>query len=205
MERRKSVPLSIPIQQTPGPKGRGMGYFGTQLRVGLSRMLLWIFHVQVSYSDSSIKRFQKGQVLVYSNHVSLIDGLLIALASPVPLVFAVDTAYSRHSPIARYGMAILTMFGFGRIIPIDSKYPFGMRALYRAMLEGESVMIFPEGRISKTGESLPMQPGIEWLRSRCYVPEIQVSIRGAERSRLFAKRGNEWWPRITLSFSISRT
>ena len=156
--------------------------------------------MRVAYSAASVERLRAGPVLVCANHVSLIDGVIVALASPVPLVFGVDTDFSRRSLLARSGMAALAALGFGRVVPIDAGSPFGLRALRKALDRGESVMLFPEGRISDTGWPLPEQPGVAWLAARCRAPVLRVRIRGAGRSKLFAKAGSAWWPRIDMEF-----
>lgn len=170
------------------------------LRFLLRRAGLAALRVRVVYRAASVNRLSAGPVLVCANHVSLIDGVIVALASPVPLVFGVDTDFSRRSILARRGMAALAAVGFGRVVPIDAGSPFGLRALRKALAAGESVMLFPEGRISDTGSPLPLRPGVDWLAQRCRVPVLCIRIRGAERSRAFAKAGSAWWPRIEIEF-----
>lgn len=161
---------------------------------------LRLLRVRATYSLASIEQLQAGRVLVCANHVSLLDGVVIALASPRPLVFAVDTDYSRRSWAAVRGMGLLAALGFGRVVPVDARSPFGIRALRQALAEGEAVMVFPEGRISETGRPLPEQPGVAWLARVSKAPVIRVSIAGAERSRFFAKAGDALWPRIEVVF-----
>jgi 1-acyl-sn-glycerol-3-phosphate acyltransferase len=170
------------------------------LRGALRQLGLGILRVQVSYSPDSVNLLRCGRVIVCANHVSLLDGVIIALASPAPLTFGVDTDFSRRSLIASMGMAVLAWMGFGAIVPIDSRSPFGLRSLCKSLEHGSSVMIFPEGRISPTGQLQPEQPGVRWLTRRTGVPVLRVQISGAERSRLFAKSGTEFWPRIEVSF-----
>ena len=170
------------------------------VRFLLRRAGLAALRVRVAYRAASVERLRARPVLVCANHVSLIDGVIVALASPVPLVFGVDTDFSRRSLLARRGMAALAALGFGRVVPIDAGSPFGLRALRKALARGESVMLFPEGRISDTGGPLPEQPGVAWLAARCRAPVLRVRIRGAERSKLFAKAGSAWWPRIEMEF-----
>lgn len=170
------------------------------LRFALRKLGLAALRVRVRYDPASVERLRAGPVLVCANHVSLIDGVIVALASPAPLVFGVDTEFSRRSFFARIGMAALAALGFGRIVPIDAASPFGLRALCKAIDHGESVMLFPEGRISDTGEPFPEQPGVAWLVARCSVSVLRVRILGAERSRAFAKAGTAWWPPIEIEF-----
>ncbi len=139
--------------------------------------------------------------IVCANHISLLDGIVLALASPVPLTFAVDTAYARHSPVARLGLALLSRIGLGNVVSMDVGSPFGLRALRRALDAGHSVMVFPEGRISPDGQPQQLLPGAIWLHRASAAPVVWFSIAGAEHSRLFAKAGRRWWPAISLTAS----
>ncbi|WP_454875472.1 1-acyl-sn-glycerol-3-phosphate acyltransferase [Paraburkholderia xenovorans] len=168
------------------------------LRTIVRPTVLRLFRVHATYTSAAIDALGRGRVIVCANHVSLLDGVLIALVSPSPLVFGVDPDFSRRSPIAMRGMATLAWMGFGRIVPIDARSPFGIRALAKALEAGENVMLFPEGRIAPTGARLVDQPGATWLCHRTSARIVWASIAGAERSRLFAKAGRELWPRITI-------
>ncbi|MFX1767921.1 1-acyl-sn-glycerol-3-phosphate acyltransferase, partial [Paraburkholderia sp. A1RI-2L] len=156
--------------------------------------------VQVQYSTNACAALRRGRAVVHANHVSLLDGIIVALASPVPLVFAVDTDYSRRSWAARIGLGFLSRMGFGSVVPIDATAPFGIRSLRRAIASGANVMVFPEGSISPSGQRQSDQPGLEWLVARTGATPVAVEIHGAEHSRLFAKAGTRLWPRITLDF-----
>jgi acyl-[acyl-carrier-protein]-phospholipid O-acyltransferase/long-chain-fatty-acid--[acyl-carrier-protein] ligase len=157
------------------------------LRSVLRLVALRLLRVRASYSPASIELLRQGRAIVCANHVSLLDGVIVALASPVPLTFGVDTDFSRRSRLASRGMAALAWLGFGAVV---------LKALDR----GETVMVFPEGRISETGRPLPDQPGMAWLVRRAGAPVLRVRIRGAERSRFFAKAGKHFWPRIEVEF-----
>ena len=170
------------------------------LQALLRLVALRLLRVRASYSPASVELLRQGRVIVCANHVSLLDGVIVALASPVPLTFGVDTDFSRRSKIASRGMAALAWLGFGAVVPVDGASPFGIRALLKALDRGETVMVFPEGRISETGRPQPEQPGVTWLVRRAGAPVLRVRIRGAERSRFFAKAGREFWPRIEVDF-----
>lgn len=168
-------------------------------RESLRSIALRLLRVRVTYQAATVNLLQREPVIVCANHVSLLDGVIVAFASPVPLTFGVDTDFSRRSKTASAGLAVLSWFGFGTVVPIDSKSPHGIRALSRALRQGESVMIFPEGGIGD-GSPAPDKPGLEWLQKRTGAPVVWISIIGAEKSKLFAKSGTHLWPRIRINF-----
>ncbi|MCP3024607.1 1-acyl-sn-glycerol-3-phosphate acyltransferase [Cupriavidus basilensis] len=166
----------------------------------LRTTVLAAFRVSVELEDSVVTRLRGGRVIVVANHVSLLDGVLVALASPVPLMFGVDPDYARHSRFAMAGMRALTRMGFGDVVPLDRNSPYSMRTLSQRLNRDEAVMLFPEGAIGTGAAPLPDRPGVAWLSQRTGATIVYVQIRGAEQSRLFAKAGKRWWPTITLTF-----
>lgn len=166
----------------------------------LGTALLRLFRVRVAIPNEARQKITRGRVVVCANHVSLLDGLLIALASPTPLTFGVDTDFSRRNPFTANGMAVLSRLGFGWVVPLDPSAPFGILRLKRALDAGRAVMLFPEGRISVDGLPQPLMPGLSWLIRTTGAEPVWVNIRGAEQSRLFAKSGSQIWPRIHLEF-----
>ena len=130
----------------------------------------------------------------------MLDGVLVALASPAPMVFAVNVHHAQENPATKAVLDLLSRLGLGRVVALDETRPSGMRHLLRALQNGQSVMIFPEGRISENGKPGELRPGMQWLQQKAQVPTLSLRIRGAQRSRLFAKAGTHWWPRIWLRF-----
>lgn len=204
-----STPFTSTAPTTPVPsKSTGVAERGSKsggarrlIRsciAGLTRTLLRV-HVDCPPEVAAVLR--SGGVLVTANHVSLVDGPLVALTSPVPLLFAVDTDYSRRSPAARHGMEGLARLGCGEVLPLDSGAPFGIRRLVKDLRGGSNVMVFPEGEIA-AGAALPAKQGLAWMLERCAPRRVHITITGAERSRLFAKRGTVWLPRIHLEYSL---
>ena len=161
---------------------------------------LRVLRVQVLYSGNACATLRRGRAVVHANHVSLLDGVIVALASPAPLVFAVDTDYSRRSRSARLGLAFLSRVGFGSVVPVDATAPYGVRSLRRALARNCNVMVFPEGAISPTGQRQLDRPGLDWLIAKTGATPVAVVIHGAESSRLFAKAGSRFWPKITVRF-----
>jgi len=154
----------------------------------------------VKYRNETRTALARGGCIVTCNHVSLLDGVIVALASPVPMAFAVDTEFSRQSRWGRVGLAFVAWLGGHYVVPLDSSAPFGMRKLSRMLQSGVNVTVFPEGGISLTGERGIDRPGVGWLIRQTDARVLALEIVGAEKSRWFAKRGAMIWPKINLVF-----
>lgn len=164
------------------------------------RVLLRLFRVRVRYTQHVTKTLAARPVILTCNHLSMLDGILIALASPRPLVFGVNVNHAQHHPVISRILATLSAMGLGQVVAVDSSRPVAARALLRALQEGQSVMVFPEGQISPDGQPQPPMPGVDWMARRASVPVLSLRLRGANRSKLFGKAGSETWPRIWLRF-----
>lgn len=169
------------------------------LRKLLAWILLRILRVKMMWSSDGLAKIEQGgKLIVTANHVSLLDGIIIALVSPVPLTFAVDPEFSVHNVVSKSGLAVLAWLGYGQVVPLQMNSPYGLRKLLRVLDGNLPVMIFPEGEISRDGKLGVERRGVTWLAERTGAPIIRVQILGAERSRIFAKAGKTWWPRITI-------
>src|SRR5262245_5077425 len=118
-----------------------------------------------------------GPGVVVSNHVSFVDALVLAAASRRPLRFVMDHTIFRI-PVLHF------VFRTARAIPIAPRKedPELLERAYaeigRALDAGDLVCIFPEGRITTTGEMNPFRPGIERVLARNPVPVVPVALRG---------------------------
>lgn len=143
-------------------------------------------------------QLERGPCIVTCNHVSLLDGIIVALASPRPLVFPVTPLYARDHPYASRLLRWCERRGLGRVVPMDKGHFLPLRHLCRALEDGESVCIFPEGGLADGFNPLPENPGYRWLHEKTGRPIVRARIRGAERSRFFAKNGDAFRPSILL-------
>ena len=123
----------------------------------------------------------RGGAVLVSNHVSYIDALVIATSCDRPIRFVMD-----HRIFAsRLGGFI---FRHARAIPIaPAKENADLKAhafaeIAKALREGELVCIFPEGRLSPTGELQPFQSGIERIIGETPVPVVPIALGGLSGS-----------------------
>ena len=132
---------------------------------------------------------EAGPVVLVCNHVSFVDAVVIMGESPRPIRFVMDYHIFRI-PILR------TFFNQLKAIPIASakKDPDTLQrahqSIQQALEEGEMVCIFPEGRITDTGELYPFKQGVSRIVERNPVPVIPMALRGLWGS-FFSRYGGE--------------
>lgn len=171
----------------------------TPVRKLISAAVTAMLRTRAHIASPARERLVSGRAILTSNHVSLLDGVLLVLVSPTPLAVGVDTDWSVKSAWAARGMGLLCWLGYGWVVPLDSSTPQGLRKLARHLNAGRSVLIFPEGGISPDGSPQPEKPGLFWLAARTGAQVVSAQIEGAARSRIFAKSGDHWWPRIRIT------
>jgi 1-acyl-sn-glycerol-3-phosphate acyltransferase len=145
-----------------------------------------------------------GAAVLAVNHVSFVDGLLVASASPRPVRFVMLEEYARL-PMVRF------LFRGAKVIPIASARD-DAELLARAndriaeeLAAGELVCIFPEGRITADGRLSPFRRGVEHLVRRSPVPVIPVALIGLWGS-FFSRAGGRamrrpfrrFWSRVEV-------
>ncbi len=75
------------------------------------------------------------------------------------------------------------------------------RTLINAVKGGETLIIFPEGRLTVTGSLMKVYDGAGLIADKSGVPVVPVKIEGPEQtafSRLSrAQVRRRWWPKFT--------
>jgi long-chain acyl-CoA synthetase len=136
-------------------------------------------------------------VVYAANHQSHMDGPAILAALPSDRRYRVATAASkeffaahfhpeRHGHRARFTSSLNYYLAslFFNIFPLPQREAGAreaIRYLGELLGDGSSVLIFPEGRRSQTGEIDSFQPGIGMIASRLQVPIVPVRLDGLDR------------------------
>ncbi|MBD0270885.1 MAG: MFS transporter, partial [Acetobacteraceae bacterium] len=113
--------------------------------------------------------------VVALNHVSWLDAALaVALLEREP-VFAIDAGIARRWWVR----PALRLF---RAMPLDPTKPFATRTLIQAVQSGETLVIFPEGRLTVTGSMMKVYDGAALVADKADAPVFPVRIEGLEAS-----------------------
>ena len=118
-----------------------------------------------------------GAALLVCNHVSFVDAIVIMGESPRPIRFVMDLGLFRKPLLASFFKAV------GAIGIASAKTDPAMFAKANALIDGalrdgELVCIFPEGRITDTGELYPFRQGVARIVERNPVPVVPMALRG---------------------------
>ncbi|RIK76214.1 MAG: acyl-[ACP]--phospholipid O-acyltransferase [Planctomycetota bacterium] len=138
---------------------------------------------------------EEGPALLAPNHVTWLDGLLLVAVSPRPVRLIITESLVNN----RWTRGLARIMG---VIPIRSG-PKAVRsaidAAREALNNGELVCIFPEGRISHSGQLQTFKPGVLEITKGAeagvipvYLDELWGSIFTLRGGRLFWK-----WPTLS--------
>ena len=140
------------------------------------------------------------RTLIVANHESFLDGLLIGLMMPVDAVFVV------HSQIARRPLFAI-MLRFVKHLAVDSTSPLAMKQIVRLVESGQPVVIFPEGRITRTGSLMKVYDGAAFVAAKTGATIVPVRIDGAARSyfgRLAGVYPRKLFPKVSIAIQPRR-
>jgi len=145
---------------------------------------------------------EEGAAVLVCNHVSYVDAIVIMAESPRPIRFVMDHHIFK-SPFAGW------VFRHAKAIPIAPSHenPEMLTRAYetcaRALAEGDLVCIFPEGKLTKTGDLNPFRHGVTEIIRRTPAPVVPMALRGLWGS-VFSRAGETRWPRPVQKGVMSR-
>jgi len=115
------------------------------------------------------------RTIIAPNHVSLLDAPIMHSILPSHAAFAIDTAMAQKSWIKPFLKVV-------KAHAIDPTKPLGTRHLIQAVKGGETLVIFPEGRLTVTGGLMKVYDGTAMIADKADAVIVPVRIDGPERS-----------------------
>jgi acyl-[acyl-carrier-protein]-phospholipid O-acyltransferase/long-chain-fatty-acid--[acyl-carrier-protein] ligase len=172
----------------------GMTMPASWLNDFLSIVFRAFFRLEVKGLDNIAKA--GANAIIALNHVSFLDPPLAVAILPKRPVFAIDVAMSKHWWIQPF-------LKFVRTMALDPLKPFSLRALINAVRDGNTLVIFPEGRITITGSLMKVYDGAAMIADKSDTMIVPVRIDGPEAtifSRLKSTQvRRRLFPKITVT------
>lgn len=166
----------------------------TVFKSAVRTLLKVLYRVEVVGAENFLPASTPSVVVV--NHVSFLDGVLIAAFMPGRPTFAINTKIAK----AWWVKPALMLFD---AFPVDPSSPMTAKAMVKAVRdEGRTLVIFPEGRITTTGSLMKVFDGPGMVASKADAPVLPIRIDGAQYtffSRLKGKVRRTWFPHIRLT------
>jgi 1-acyl-sn-glycerol-3-phosphate acyltransferase len=154
-------------------------YIYTLVPEFLMRFLAWLLiHTVYRVDQQGLEHIpDEGACVVVCNHVSYVDAIVIAACVRRPIRFVMDHRIFRLPLLSFVFRAMRTIpIAPARENPAMKERAFAEVA--KALANGEIVGIFPEGKLTDTGELNPFRPGVQQIVATTPVPVIPMALRG---------------------------
>ncbi|MGB5614182.1 MAG: acyl-[ACP]--phospholipid O-acyltransferase [Sedimenticolaceae bacterium] len=158
----------------------------------------WLLQMLYRVEVTGLENLEKAgnRAVVIANHQSFLDAALIAAFSPRDMTFAIDTYIAKNRFIGFF-------LSLARTVPVDPTSPLSTRTLINVVKGGETLVIFPEGRITVTGALMKIFEGPGMVADKADAPLVPVRLDGAQYSpfsRLSGKVKIRWFPKMRVTF-----
>jgi acyl-[acyl-carrier-protein]-phospholipid O-acyltransferase / long-chain-fatty-acid--[acyl-carrier-protein] ligase len=165
----------------------------TLVKAAFTSVFKLLYRVEVRGLENYAKAGKRAVII--GNHVSFLDGALIAAALPSKPVFAVNTVTARRW-WAKPFLALVES------CTVDPTSPLATRTLIKAVREDRHCLIFPEGRVTVTGALMKVYEGPGLIADKADAMLVPVRVDGAQYSPLSRMKGKlriRLFPKITIT------
>ena len=134
--------------------------------------------------------------IIALNHVSFLDGAVALSILDKEPVFAVDHGFAQRWWVRPF-------LKLTRAMPLDPTRPLATRKLIQAVRNGETLVIFPEGRITVTGQLMKVYDGAALIAEKSGAMVVPVRIEGLDAT-IFSRLSRDqvrrrWFPKIRVT------
>src|SRR6266853_4797540 len=163
----------------------------------MKKALRWLVRLLLgfeAYNEAVLKT--PGPVLLLSNHSSWWDWVFIGACLEDDWRFVTSSTTAQLSWIHKRIMVNRRTF------PVDMNSPYAVKHMAEYLQKGGRLVLFPEGRISRTGSLMKLFDGTGFLIYKTRAKVITAYLRGAKHLPLSPNPGlKEWFPRLSVHFS----
>lgn len=170
-----------------------IGFSGVLL---LKRTLQILFKFLFRVEVKGIEHYHNAgkRVLIIANHHSFLDAALLSIFLPERCVFAINSHIAKCWWIKPF-LSLVKSF------PLDPTSPLAIKQLILRIRAEEKAVIFPEGRITVTGNLMKIYEGPGVVAEKAEASILPIYIEGSQFSlfsRLKGKVRRQLFPRISL-------
>jgi acyl-[acyl-carrier-protein]-phospholipid O-acyltransferase/long-chain-fatty-acid--[acyl-carrier-protein] ligase len=157
-----------------------------------------LFLVRVLFRFRAVNRAvlqTPGPVMLLPNHTSWFDWLFIAVCVDSGWRFMTSKEGARVSWVHRRLM--VNRFTF----PVETDSPYAVKRVAEFLQNGGKLVIFPEGRLSRTGALMKLFDGTGFLLLKTNAKVITCYLRGASRLPFsYNPNRKQWFPPVSAHF-----
>jgi acyl-[acyl-carrier-protein]-phospholipid O-acyltransferase/long-chain-fatty-acid--[acyl-carrier-protein] ligase len=162
------------------------------------RFLLRVLFRFRAYDLDALKT--PGPVLLVPNHLSWIDWLFLWVCLDEDWKFVTSSISAQTSWLHRKLM--INHY----TLPIDTNSPYAVKRMTEFLKGGGRLVLFAEGRLSRTGTLMKLFDGTGFLIFKTKAKVITAYLRGAERLPFSPNPGwKKCFPKVTAHFSATLT
>jgi len=155
----------------------------------LRSLLGWLFRTKLIGGE---RLKLHGPAIVLPNHVSFLDAIFLYAFLPSDVCFVVNTAIAAKIRFVLKWVSHIT---------VDPLNPYSLKKIVGVIKEGRIVVLFPEGRITTTGNLMKIYSGVGFIAIKTGASVLPVIFLGPEYSkfsRITGKVKSHWFPQVTL-------
>jgi acyl-[acyl-carrier-protein]-phospholipid O-acyltransferase/long-chain-fatty-acid--[acyl-carrier-protein] ligase len=141
-----------------------------------------------------------GPVLLIPNHVSWLDWLFLWVSLDDDWKFVTSSTTAQTSWLHR------TLMINRYTLPVDTNSPYAVKRMAEFLQNGGRLVLFAEGRLSRTGTLMKLFDGTGFLIFKTKAKVVTAHLRGAERLPYSPNPGwKKCFPKVTAHFSAALT
>lgn len=160
-------------------------------------ILRWLLRFCFKFRAYNLESLRApGPILLIPNHVSWLDWLFIGLCLEEDWRFVTSANTAETTWLHKKIMVNRRTF------PIDPTSPYSTRKMAEYLATGGRLVLFAEGRLSRTGSLMKLFEGTGFLIHKTQARVITCYLKGANRLLWARQPGRRhWFPQVTVHFS----
>ncbi len=145
------------------------------------KLYFYLFHRLTVEGKRNIPE-DPGKLIVISNHESLLDGLILWTYLDMKFKIIVDRTRAQEPLLRPFMQNAYT-------VQIDSMNPYSLKGVIEKVNQGIPLLIFPEGRITRTGGLMKIYEGTGFVAYKTGARILPVHLKGTYSTVFSKKRG----------------